>query len=67
MQIPKNIQARMAEKGVVNQKELAKKCHITEATLSRYLHKQRKISAENLFKISKVLDMPAEELYESLR
>lgn len=53
----------------MTQKDLAKRAGMTEATLSRYLHHRRKISLDNVLKITLALGISVDEFikiyYES--
>jgi len=47
----------------LSQKDLARKISMTEATMSKMLHKTRAISIDEVDKIAKVLGIPVHKLY----
>jgi len=50
----------------LSQKDLARKISMTEATMSKTLHKSRAISIDEVDKIAKVLEIPVHKLYNPI-
>lgn len=48
----------------ISQKELAIRTGVTEATISKYIHKTRKMSLKSAYKIAIALDISLDELAE---
>ena len=53
--IGKRIATRLMDLGMT-QRELAKRCHVTESTIGRYVREERVPSADNLVNLAMVLE-----------
>ena len=50
----------------ITQSELARRTGVTEATISRYLNKKRKMNLQIIYQIAIVLDISLEELVKEM-